>query len=54
MSPTKGRRFLTKLANFPARLQAKLLRVIQEQTFIPVGKTTASDRGHALHLRNEP
>jgi two-component system response regulator HydG len=36
----KGTAFFDEIGELPATLQAKLLRVIQEQTFIPVGKTT--------------
>jgi two-component system response regulator HydG len=36
----KGTAFFDEIGELPAPLQAKLLRVIQEQTFIPVGKTT--------------
>ncbi len=35
-----GTAFFDEIGELPAPLQAKLLRVIQEQTFIPVGKTT--------------
>jgi two-component system response regulator HydG len=35
----KGTAFFDEIGELPATLQAKLLRVIQEQTFIPVGKT---------------
>jgi two-component system response regulator HydG len=37
----KGTAFFDEIGELPATLQSKLLRVIQEQTFIPVGKTTA-------------
>jgi two-component system response regulator AtoC len=37
----KGTAFFDEIGELPGPLQAKLLRVIQEQTFIPVGKTTA-------------
>jgi two-component system response regulator HydG len=37
----KGTAFFDEIGELPAMLQSKLLRVIQEQTFIPVGKTTA-------------
>jgi two-component system response regulator AtoC len=37
----KGAAFFDEIGELPGPLQAKLLRVIQEQTFIPVGKTTA-------------
>jgi two-component system response regulator HydG len=37
----KGTAFFDEIGELPSPLQAKLLRVIQEQTFIPVGKTTA-------------
>jgi len=36
-----GSAFFDEIGELPAPLQAKLLRVIQEQTFIPVGKTAA-------------
>ncbi len=36
----KGTAFFDEIGELPGPLQAKLLRVIQEQTFIPVGKTT--------------
>lgn len=36
----KGTAFFDEIGELPATLQSKLLRVIQEQTFIPVGKTT--------------
>jgi two-component system response regulator HydG len=36
----QGTAFFDEIGELPASLQAKLLRVIQEQTFIPVGKTT--------------
>jgi two-component system response regulator AtoC len=35
----KGTAFFDEIGELPGALQAKLLRVIQEQTFIPVGKT---------------
>jgi DNA-binding NtrC family response regulator len=35
----KGTAFFDEIGELPGPLQAKLLRVIQEQTFIPVGKT---------------
>jgi two-component system response regulator HydG len=35
-----GTAFFDEIGELPGPLQAKLLRVIQEQTFIPVGKTT--------------
>jgi two-component system response regulator AtoC len=35
----QGTAFFDEIGELPAALQAKLLRVIQEQTFIPVGKT---------------
>jgi two-component system response regulator HydG len=35
----KGTAFFDEIGELPATLQSKLLRVIQEQTFIPVGKT---------------
>ena len=34
-----GTAFIDEIGELPAPLQAKLLRVIQEQTFIPLGKT---------------
>jgi two-component system response regulator AtoC len=37
----KGTAFFDEIGELPATLQSKLLRVIQEQTFIPVGKTAA-------------
>jgi two-component system response regulator HydG len=37
----QGTAFFDEIGELPATLQSKLLRVIQEQTFIPVGKTTA-------------
>jgi two-component system, NtrC family, response regulator AtoC len=36
-----GTAFFDEIGELPASLQSKLLRVIQEQTFIPVGKTAA-------------
>jgi DNA-binding NtrC family response regulator len=36
-----GTAFFDEIGELPANLQSKLLRVIQEQTFIPVGKTAA-------------
>jgi transcriptional regulator with PAS, ATPase and Fis domain len=33
-----GTAFFDELGELPAMLQAKLLRVVQEQTFTPVGK----------------
>jgi two-component system response regulator HydG len=36
----KGTAFFDEIGELPGPLQAKLLRVIQEQTFIPVGKIT--------------
>ncbi len=36
----KGTAFFDEIGELPATLQSKLLRVIQEQTFIPVGKTS--------------
>lgn len=36
-----GTAFFDEIGELPATLQSKLLRVIQEQTFIPVGKTAA-------------
>jgi two-component system response regulator HydG len=36
----KGTAFFDEIGELPGTLQSKLLRVIQEQTFIPVGKTT--------------
>jgi two-component system response regulator HydG len=36
----KGTAFFDEIGELPGPLQSKLLRVIQEQTFIPVGKTT--------------
>lgn len=36
----KGTAFFDEIGELPGPLQAKLLRVIQEQTFVPVGKTT--------------
>jgi two-component system response regulator HydG len=36
----KGTAFFDEIGELPGPLQAKLLRVIQEQTFIPVGNTT--------------
>jgi two-component system response regulator HydG len=36
----KGTAFFDEIGELPGPSQAKLLRVIQEQTFIPVGKTT--------------
>lgn len=35
-----GTAFFDEIGEMPAPLQAKLLRVVQEQTFTPVGKTT--------------
>jgi two-component system, NtrC family, response regulator AtoC len=35
----KGTAFIDEIGELPPPLQAKLLRVIQEQTFIPLGKT---------------
>jgi DNA-binding NtrC family response regulator len=35
----KGTAFFDEIGELPATLQSKLLRVIQEQTFIPVGRT---------------
>jgi DNA-binding NtrC family response regulator len=35
----KGTAFFDEIGELPGQLQAKLLRVIQEQTFIPVGQT---------------
>ncbi len=35
----KGTAFIDEIGELPAPLQAKLLRVIQEQTFVPLGKT---------------
>ena len=37
----KGTAFIDEIGELPAPLQAKLLRVIQEQTFIPLGKTAS-------------
>lgn len=37
----KGTAFFDEIGELPGTLQSKLLRVIQEQTFIPVGKTAA-------------
>ena len=36
----QGTAFFDEIGELPATLQSKLLRVIQEQTFIPVGKTS--------------
>ena len=36
-----GTAFFDEVGELPAALQAKLLRVIQEQTFIPLGKTAS-------------
>jgi two-component system response regulator AtoC len=36
-----GTAFVDEVGELPAPLQSKLLRVIQEQTFIPLGKSTA-------------
>ena len=36
----KGTAFIDEIGELPAPLQSKLLRVIQEQTFVPLGKST--------------
>ena len=50
----KGTFFLDEIGDMSPALQVKVLRVLQEGTFTPVGDTTAAHRRRAHHRRHQP